>query len=362
LVSEYQDTEIRDVEAPVHIGILGAGNISETHTRAALRIPGLRIAAVYGQNTRKAAELSETVGAAVYGDLEKFLDHRPMDLVAIGSPSGLHAEHARAAVRRGLHILVEKPLDISTIKVDALIADATRAGVRVGVFFQDRLKPDVVRIKNCIRDGCLGKPVLASGRVKWHRPPEYFSDSRWRGTWALDGGGALMNQGIHTVDLLLWFFGPVIRISAHIATRVHRIEVEDTATAILEFESGALGVLEASTCIFPGYPRRVELTGSEGTVVLEGDTLVAMDLRSGGDVRPRSPAAAPSQASQSAIVSDALPHQRVFEDFIKAIETGSTPACDAQEGRRSVEIVEAIYRSARESRPVVLEPRLSSSF
>jgi UDP-N-acetyl-2-amino-2-deoxyglucuronate dehydrogenase len=339
----------------MNIGILGGGSISDTHARAALAIPGVRVSAVYGANAEKAASLADKVGGVVYGDLQAFLDHRPMDVVAIGSPSGLHAEHGIAAVRRGLHVLVEKPLDISTSRVDALIEEAQRAGVKVGVFFQDRLKPDVLRMHSYVARGDLGTPVLASGRVKWHRSPQYFGSSRWRGTWALDGGGALMNQGIHTVDLLAWLFGPVAGVSARIATRVHQIEVEDTATAILEFANGALGVLEASTCVFPGYPRRIELTGSEGTLILEGDALVAVDLRHGGEGQsPPISSAVSAPAARTAIVSDALPHQRVFEDFFNAIQTGGKPACDALEGRRSVEIVEAIYRSAREGAPVTL--------
>ena len=220
-----------------------------------------------------------------------------MDLVAIGSPSGLHAEHGIAAARRGLHVLVEKPIDITTDRADALIDAADRAGVKLGVFFQDRLKPAVVRMKTSIETGRLGTPVLASGHVKWYRPPEYYGGSRWRGTWALDGGGALMNQGIHTVDVLLNLFGSVARVSARIATRVHAIEVEDTAVAALEFTSGALGIIETATSIYPGYARRVEVTGSEGTLVLDQDRLVRADLRIADRCgRPRRAAPAPAKA------------------------------------------------------------------
>jgi predicted dehydrogenase len=274
-----------------------------------------------------------------------------MDLVAIGSPSGLHAEHGIAAARRGLHVLVEKPLDITTDRADALIDATDRAGVKLGVFFQDRLKPDIVRMKALVDEGALGRPILGSGRVKWHRPPDYYSGSRWRGTWALDGGGALINQAIHTIDLLLWLFGPIDSVDARVAARLHDIEVEDTAVAALEFENGALGVFEASTAIFPGYPRRVELTGSKGTLVLEHDRLAALDLQ---EAAPAAPAEATGDAQNrsSAVVSDATPHRRVLEDFIHAIRTNGTPACDGREGRRSVEIVQAMYASARVGRPI----------
>jgi UDP-N-acetyl-2-amino-2-deoxyglucuronate dehydrogenase len=304
----------------VRIGILGAGGISGTHARAARAIDGVAIVAVHGTNREKAAALAASSGAAVYDDLAAFLAH-PMDMVAIGSPSGLHAEQAIAAVRRGLHVLVEKPLDISTARIDALIEEADRARVKVGVCFQDRLTPDLVAMKAAIDQGRLGIPVFASGRVKWYRPPEYYGDSRWRGTWRLDGGGVLMNQAIHTLDTMLWMCGPVVRVSGRVATRFHQIEVEDTASALLEFASGAAGVLEASTAAFPGFPRRIEVTGTAGTLIHELD-------------------------ARTAIVADATPHQRVFEDFLAAIETGRAPACDARDGRRSVALIEAIYKSA----------------
>ncbi|HEX9366882.1 MAG TPA: Gfo/Idh/MocA family oxidoreductase [Vicinamibacterales bacterium] len=305
----------------MRVGILGAGGISDTHARSARAIDGVEIVAVHGANRDKAAALARSAGAVAYEDLAAFLAH-PMDIVAIGSPSGVHAEQALAAIDRGLHVLVEKPLDINVVRIDAVIEAADRAGVKVGVFFQDRLTPDLVEMKAAIDEGRLGTPVFASGRVKWYRPPEYYGDSRWRGTWRLDGGGVLMNQAIHTIDTLLWMCGPVARVSGQVATRFHHIEVEDTAAAVLEFTSGALGVLEASTAAFPGLPRRIEVTGTKGTRVHEQDA------------RP-------------AVVADATGHQRVFEDFIAAIRANGVPACDARDGRRSVALIEAIYESAR---------------
>jgi predicted dehydrogenase len=305
----------------MRIGILGAGGISETHVRAAQGLEGVQVVAVHGGNREKTAALARQAGAAPHDTLEAFLSH-PMDIVAIGSPSGLHAEQAIAAARRGLHVLVEKPLDITPARIDALVGEAERARVKVGVFFQERLVPEIAAIKRAIEEGTIGTPVFIAGRVPWYRPPEYYSGSRWRGTRALDGGGALMNQGIHTVDLLLWLFGPVAGVLGRTANRLHRIEVEDTAVAALEFENGALGTLEATTAAAPGFPRRLEVTGTNATIVHEDP--------------PR-----------SATVADATPHRRVLEDFIRAIRDGGDPACDAREGRRSVALIDAIYRSAR---------------
>ena len=216
------------------------------------------------------------------------------------------------------------------------------------------MHPAIVEIKKTVDSGALGKPVLISGRVKWHRPPEYYSSSRWRGTFALDGGGALINQAIHTVDLVAWLFGPVARVYGRTATRVHRIEAEDTAVAVLEFANGALGTIEATTSVFPGYPRRVEITGSEGTLILEHDRLVAVDLRTPPANMRVVQGADTTQSAVTAVVSDATAHQRVLEDFVHAVRTNGTPACDGREARRSVELVRAIYESARTNAPVTL--------
>ena len=305
----------------MRLGIIGAGGISDTHVRAARGLPDVQIVAIHGANHVKARALADSAGAAAYPDLDAFLS-QPMDAVAIGSPSGLHVEQALAAIRRGLHVIVEKPLDISTNRIDALLAAARERGVQVGVFFQERLSPEVAAVKRAIDGGKLGDVLFAAGSVRWYRPPEYYSASRWRGTWALDGGGALMNQGIHTVDVLLWLLGPIARVSARTATRLHAIEVEDTALALLEFDNGAMGTIEATTAAYPGFPRRIEITGTKGSLVHEDPP------------RP-------------AVVADATPHRRVLQDFIDAVRTGRSPACDGREGRRSVAVVEAIYRSAR---------------
>lgn len=338
----------------IYVGILGGGNISETHARAAHETDGVDVAAIYGQNQEKAARLSERFGGKVCRSLQELLEHKPLDVVMIGSPSGLHAEHGIAAARSGLHVLVEKPLDITTERADALISECERAGVKLGVFFQDRVAPEIRRLKDLIADGTLGKPILISGRVKWYRPPEYYSGSRWHGTSALDGGGALMNQGVHTVDLLLWLMGDVARVSATSITALHDIEVEDTVVATLEFVNGAIGTLEAATSVYPGYPRRLELTGSEGTVILEHDRIIAADLRTAHADLLGPASEDPNPSATSPIVSDVRGHKELLKDFLRAIDTNGRPSCDGLEGRRSVELVQAIYESTRTGNPTTL--------
>jgi UDP-N-acetyl-2-amino-2-deoxyglucuronate dehydrogenase len=335
----------------VHVGLIGGGNITETHARAARAIPGVQIAAVYGTNGEKVAKLCREHGGTPYQDFDAFLKHRPMELVILGSPSGLHATQGIAAARSGLHVLTEKPLEINTARADTLIETAKRCGVKLGVIFQDRMKPHIRQLKSWVDQGMLGRILFVDARVKWYRPPEYYTSSRWRGTLALDGGGALINQGVHTVDLLLWLFGDVVRVQGRTATLLHKIEAEDTASAILEFASGAMGTLQATTAAYPGYPRRVEVTGTEGTIILEHDRIVAADLKSvaGASATLIGSGDDKNQSGSSATVGDFRGHQAVLEDFLAAIRENRAPACDGAEGRRSVALVEAIYRAAKNS-------------
>jgi UDP-N-acetyl-2-amino-2-deoxyglucuronate dehydrogenase len=338
----------------IEIGIVGGGGISETHARAARETKGVEISAIYGSNREKVERLRELYGGHPYHDFQAFLKHEPLDMVIIGSPSGMHAEQGIAAARRGLHVLVEKPIDITTARVDLLISECERARVKLGVCFQDRFAPDICRLKQMIDAGRMGRPILVSGRVKWFRPPEYYSSSRWRSSWDLAGGGALMNQGVHTVDLLLWLIGDVRRVYAKTAMGFHSIQVEDTVAATLEFANGALGTLEVATSVYPGYQRRVELTGTEGTLILEHDRIISADLRTPLD-EPLSQADENTNASAtSPVVSDVSGHKRILADFLNAIQTNTEPLCDGREGRRSVELVEAVYKSARTDQAVTL--------
>jgi UDP-N-acetyl-2-amino-2-deoxyglucuronate dehydrogenase len=346
------------VSTTYHLGILGAGNISDTHARAAASLPNVRVSAVCGVNEARVTAMAERHGATPFVDLDAFLRHRPLDIVAIGSPSGLHGAHVEAAVAQGLHVLVEKPLEVTTSRIDEMARRVERAGVTLGVFFQDRSTPDFVALKRDIEAGALGRLTLADARVKWYRPPEYYSQSHWRGTWALDGGGALMNQGIHTADLLLWLMGDVRRVYAKAVTALHAIEVEDTVVAVLEFAGGAVGTLECTTAAWPGYSRRVSLSGTAGTVVIEQDRVVQRDLRDAEGAEPRRSAegakadATASPSAASPVVADASAHRRVIEDFVAALDVGRPPRVNLREGRRSIALAEAIYASSRSGLPV----------
>ena len=302
----------------MRIGIIGAGGISDTHVRAAREIGGVEIVAVHGHNPGKTAALAAAAGAVACDTLEALLA-LPMDMVAIGSPSGLHAAQAIAAVRRGLHVLVEKPLDVTTRKIDELLAEAERVGVRVGVMFQERLAPEMVDLKATIEAGTLGRPLLISGFMKWYRPPEYYAASKWRGTSDLDGGGVLMNQGIHTVDLLIYLFGPVARVTGRVATRLQHPRGG---------HGGAARVRERRVRRDPGVHRRVSA------------------CRAASKSRERR---APSSTRNRRGPRPWLTRRRTaaYSSFISAVKSGRAPVCDGVEGRRSVAVIEAIYRSSK---------------
>ena len=333
----------------MHIGLIGGGNITETHARAARAIPGVEITAVQGSNAEKVSKLCREYGGRPYQHFEAFLAHRPMDLVVIGSPTHLHAEQGIAAARHGLHVLTDKAIDINTERADALITACEKAQVKLGVIFQDRAQPEIRQLKEWINQGLLGRILFADAKVKWWRPAEYYSDSRWRGASYESGGGMLINHAIHTIDLLLWLLGDVARVQASMATKLHKVPFEDTASVLLEFANGASGMLQATTAAYPGYPRRVEITGSEGTVILEHDRIIAANLRT--PLPGMTTVAAPNSnaSASSPIVSDIRGHQAVLEDFLKAIREDGTPLCDGREGRRSVALIEAIYRASKEA-------------
>lgn len=340
----------------VHVGIIGAGGISATHAAAAAGIEGVRVVAVAGQNAAKVAALAQRYEAAAYPDADALVLHRPLDVVLIGSPPSLHAEQGIAAAHAGLHVVAEKPIDVSCAQADTLIAACRAAGVKLAVFFQDRFASDLVRLKLALDAGWLGRPLLASARVKWWRPPEYYGSSRWRGRRATDGGGAVIAQGIHTLDLLLWLLGDVASVSARQTAAVHAIEVEDTLVATLQFRSGVLATFEATTAAYPGYPRQLELTGTEGSVIVQQDRIVAADLRTPRAELVGGEASANASAS-SPVISDVRGHRAVIEDLLHAVKDGSEPRCNGLEGRRSLALVEALYRSAESGEAVaVTEP------
>jgi predicted dehydrogenase len=340
-------------------GIVGCGMIAKFHARAIAEMRGSRLVACYGRDPEKVAGFAEEFGGTGYHELEAMLADPNIDIVTICTPSGAHLEPGVMAARAGKHVLVEKPLEITTKRCDRLIEECDKQGVYLGTIFPSRFHGSSLQLKAAVEQGRFGSISVADAIVKWFRTQQYYDSGKWRGTWKLDGGGALMNQAIHSVDLLLWLMGPVRRVNAMTALRAHeRIEVEDTAVATLEFESGALGTIVATTAAYPGTLKRIEIAGSHGMAVLEEEALIRWSFAKTTKQDAKILAAMASNttgggASDPAAIGH-VAHRELFKDFVKSIQSGLPSRIDGTEGRRSVELINAIYRSSKSGRSVSL--------
>jgi UDP-N-acetyl-2-amino-2-deoxyglucuronate dehydrogenase len=350
--------------------IIGAGTIAAVHAEAIARLPGARLVAV----TDVAAGIAQTFaaerGCAAEPTLDTLLGRGDIDVVCVCVPSGLHAEVGVRAAKAGMHLVVEKPLDVSLDAADRLLAAAREAGVTVTVMSQHRFDPGLVELKRLIDAGALGRLLLGEASTKWYRTQAYYDSAPWRGTWAMDGG-ALLNQGIHYADLLLWCLGPAAEVTAVCATQAHSIEVEDTALAIVRFASGAVGTLSATTAAYPGFPQRLEVTGTEGTVTVEDGQLVRAELRGGavtgdpvtGDTVPGGTAppdesgglGSPPGAAADPAALDVASHAAQIADLLAALDEGREPAVTGASGRETLALIRAVYESSRTGRPVRID-------
>jgi len=342
------------------IAVVGTGMISRFHAKAIADVRGAKLVACFNHNPDKAKKFAKEEGCKAYGSMKQMLADPEVDIVSVATPSGAHQEPAVAAARAGKHVIIEKPLEITLRRCDRIINECEKQGVQLATIFPSRFHDSSVKMKRAVDTGRFGQLTLGDAYVKWFRTQEYYDSGAWRGTWELDGGGALMNQAIHTVDLLIWLMGPVAEVQAQTATLTHkRIEVEDVATATLRFENGALGVIEATTSAYPGYLKRIELHGSQGSAVLEEEDIKSWDFakKSREDAAILKAMKAKKSGGGGAADPSAIGHHGhmlQFRDFIKAIKTDGTPAVDGHEGRRSVEIILAIYKSAASGRTVKL--------
>lgn len=341
-------------------GIIGCGAIAPFHARAIADTPGAVLKACYNRTPESAQRLSEQFNCRVYSDLHRMLNDPEIHIVTIATASGAHLEPGIAAAQAGKHVLVEKPLEITLERCDALINACASHGVHLGTIFPSRCHDASLALKNAVDSGRFGKLVLGDAYVKWFRTQQYYDSGAWRGTWQLDGGGALMNQAIHSVDLLNWIMGPIVEVRARTALRAHeRIEVEDTVVATVQFASGALGVIEATTAAYPGYLKKLEIHGSTGSATLEEESLTRWDfaekLDRDDEIRKRLGAA--TTTGGGAADPKAIGHKGhacVFADFLKAVEQNERPPIDGAEGRKSVEVILAIYQSAQSNQAVAL--------
>ena len=328
--------------------ILGPGSVANFHKIAieANADRGAHLVAMghYDPEKFNAIEGEYGVPCLLYNDL---LNNPDVDVVSICTPSGQHAAQAIACAQAGKHVLVEKPMALSLDSADAMIEACEKAGVKMGVVFQRRAEPLFKRIHTAIQSGEIGTLTLGVVSMPYYRAQSYFDQACWRGTWALDGGGVLMNQGIHLVDLLLWYMGKPIQVFAQADTLHRNIEVEDTLVATLRFENGGLATITATTTAAPGFSHRLEVYGTQGGIQVEGEDLKQWMSVNGKEIKP-------DQISKSSTLKGsggdprAIPvsgHIGIFADFIDSIEIDKDPMINGIEGRRSLSVVLDIYRA-----------------
>jgi predicted dehydrogenase len=345
---------------PYGFGIIGCGMIARFHNKAIADVKGAKLVACFDNISSAADKFAAETGCKSYHRLADMLADPAVNVVTIGTPSGAHMEPAVAAANAGKHVIVEKPLEITLKRCDAIINACQKNKVKLSTVFPSRFHESSQELKKAIDGKRFGRLTVGDAYVKWFRTQQYYDSGAWRGTWKLDGGGALMNQAVHSVDLLTWLMGPVAEVTAHTATLAHeRIAVEDTAMATLKFANGALGVIEASTAIHPGYLKRIEIHGSEGTAVMEEEDIKTWDFakKQKRDEQIHQRMAQHRSTGGGASDPSAIGHHghaKQFADVIEAIKKNRPPAIDGHEGRRSIEIILAIYKAAETGRAVKL--------
>jgi UDP-N-acetyl-2-amino-2-deoxyglucuronate dehydrogenase len=330
----------------VRFGIVGCGLIADWHAQSILNV-GARLVGASSRSPKSRDSFCSKYNIKSYDSYEDMLKDPAIDAVCICTPSGLHADMAVQAAEAGKYIVVEKPMAITIEDCDRIINACEKHNVLLSVIFQSRFSKPILQLKNAVDSGWLGRLTFGDVYMKFLRTPEYYKNSTWRGTWNMDGGGALMNQGVHGVDLLLFIMGDVKSVYGHARTLVHNIETDDTTAAVLEYKNGALGVIQASTSVYPGVPRKLEISGYQGTVVVEEDVIVKWDIK---DMEKPEDVVITNNEDFSAADPAAMTvegHTNQFRDIVDAFERGRRPFIDQYEGRRSVELVCAVYESSR---------------
>ena len=326
----------------LNFGIIGCGRIAYKHAEAIKKNVKANLLCVCDIIEERAAEYKDKYGAeAHFTDYRKMLEYSGLDVVNICTPSGMHAEMGIAAAQAGKHVIVEKPMALSLKDADDLIEACDESGVKLAVCFQNRFNPPVQKLRRALEEGRFGKLTHASAIVRWFRPQDYYDQAPWRGTRAMDGG-CLMNQSIHNIDLLQWMMGPVESVFGYTATNLRKIECEDVGVAVLKFKNGALGVIEASTTIYPeNLEETLNIFGEKGTVVLGGIAVNKIETWKFADSTDENGAI--DQHQQDVPNVYGFGHEALVEDFINAVINNSEPYITGREGRNALEIVLSIY-------------------
>lgn len=330
------------------VGISGGGTIGHVHANALATISNARLVAVADPREEAGQSLAKEHGATWYASLDQMLEQADLDVVIVATPSGLHPDQVARVAQAGKHVITEKPMAITVDGANAMIKACDDAGVRLAVIFQSRLSADVVKVRRAIEKGLLGTPILANGAMYWYRSQDYYdANGGWRGTWELDGGGALMNQAIHTVDLLQWFMGGITSVQGHTATLAHEIETEDVASASFRFGNGALGGISVTTSSAKDYPVRIEIIGTEGRVTLENTIVTQWDAEQTLDDGLLTAEDHELVDGWSRDEQFGAGHARQLRTIFRRLAENAQPPVAGPEARIAVEIILGIYESDR---------------
>ncbi len=335
----------------VKFGLIGTGNVSEVHARSISEIENAELVAVAGRNSQKTRELSKKFNCDVSRSIDELISRTDIDAVCILTPSGTHANIGIKAAQHGKHVMVEKPIDVNFEKADDLIRECEKQNVKLSVISQRRYSNGVQRIKDAMKNGSIGKVGFGGAQVRWYRSQEYYDSAGWRGTWKLDGGGALINQSIHYVDLLQYIVGPVEEVFGYCKTMSHNIEVEDLVVGSLKFKNGALGLIEASTSAYPGLFSRVDVYGENGTAALVDDELELLISKNGLNFKRESKSADKIKSNSTSQISYEL-HKKQLENFVNSILKGANLDVKAKDGRNALAVVIGLYESCKMGKPV----------
>lgn len=339
----------------LRFGIIGCGVISSHHADAILAVEGAEITAISDVSEQRAASFAEKYGIKKYfTDYRKLVEDDEVDAVCICTPSGLHSEQIIYAANAGKHIFCEKPIGITKEQLDGIVSAVRKNGVKMGCAFQMRTHKDATTVKAALDSGRFGKIILADVYMKYYRSQQYYDSASWRGTWELDGGGALMNQCVHGIDLLLWIAGDVESVFARAAAQSRKIKVEDTAVAVLKFKNGAFGVLEGTTSVYPGQNTRLELHGEKGTIIF-GDMKI-YEWKIEGDDNEKAPEISGDyDMKDDPTAIPKMSHLELIQDFVDAVRNNREPMIPPEDGRKAIDLILAIYESARTGKEVWLE-------
>ena len=341
-------------------GIIGCGMISDFHSAAIADIKNGKLVAVSSRKAENSQRLVDRYSIQAYSDYNEMLNRDDIDIVCVCTPSGAHMEPAVAAAEAGKHVIIEKPLEITLERCDAIIESCKKANVRLCAIFNSRFSDASQLVKDTVSSGRLGQLTLGDAYVKWYRSQDYYDSGAWRGTMELDGGGALMNQSIHAIDFLQYVMGPVESIQAFTDTLAHkRIDVEDVAVAALRFKNGALGVVEGTTAVYPGSLKKFEFSGTKGTIVLEEEDIITWEFEEEEPEDAEIKQQFTEKKSGGGGASDPRAinhdnHRRQMINLIQSIENNIPHLVDGREGRKAVEIILAIYQSSKAGKTVHL--------